>query len=172
MLSIAVSNVVAQIVRHHLLPAGNEKAMYFSFDCGLGYYVDSRTVSNRFNQRRGLHLLYHLKPGYGSISVFSAVTESPFAKLKDISAWKHEVTHDSCWRDVRIFTEVYFEMAEKINQALLEKQISPAVAPAAMSEYTSFRSLNNLFELVPVSISVDNTDNRNYKRVIHLLEQE
>jgi hypothetical protein len=94
MLQMRLDRLVQQIVSHHLLGQGREKeALYLNFDLRMSSFSKSDT----FDASRGLHLLYHLRPGYQSVSVFSAVTDSPFSGCAGMK-WKHEVTHDSCWR--------------------------------------------------------------------------
>jgi len=96
MLEMKIERLAEQIVRHHLLGQGRKKeALYLNFDLRLS--------SNRFDQSRGLHLLYHQIPDCASVSVFSAMTLSPFGRIGEITSWEHDVSHDSCWRDIGIF---------------------------------------------------------------------
>jgi hypothetical protein len=168
MLTISLNKIINQIVRHHLIPQGSEKAMGFSFDIGLGYYEGGLS----FSERRGIHLLYHLLPGRHSISVFSAITKSPFTFLKNIKEWKHECTHDSCWADINFFTNVYFDMAHSINMARsindeIIKNGRKEVPPTTMSEHNNFRLFGDkLFDWVDVDVSKGPTDKHNYRRKV------
>lgn len=162
MLDIKISAVVAQIVRHELIHNAKEnEALYMHFDLGMGVYTNSES----YTCRRGLHLLYHVNPGGTYISVFSAVTDSPFASIKDINEWKHEGTHDSGWRDIRVFSDVYFKMAEEINNEL-EADGEKTVAPKDMHEHNNFGLFRDeLFRWVPVEIAkVDS-----YEKTIRVL---
>ena len=171
MLTINISDVAHQLVQQELVGKGREnEALYFCFDLRMQFSEGGV----RFWQSRGLHLLYHLRPDMASISVFSCVVVSPFAKIKDIvknglavgtNSWTHETTHDSCWRDIRVFTRTYFDMAQCINDVLREE-----VAPAAMNETNSFGVFNNkVFQWLPVKVSIDPNDGSNYRRIVELL---
>jgi hypothetical protein len=117
MLNIRLDSVVNQIVRQELVESNREPlpdgaecvALHMNFDCRLSYY----TAEYTYYQSRGLHLLYHATPGYSYITVFSGVTDSPFDKIDKVTEWKHECTHDSCWRDIGVFSHIYFDMASR-----------------------------------------------------------
>lgn len=164
MLSIRIDRIAYQIVEDILLGNGREnEALYLNFDVRLSYYDNGRT----YDQSRGLHLLYHVLPGMRYVNVFSGVTRSPFGKLSEVrKELKHEVSHDSCWRDVRIFSDTYFEMANCINEERKKQGLSE-VAPKDMSEHNSFRQ--KLFEWVPVKVSKDPNDSHNYRKLVKLL---
>lgn len=182
MLSIELSALVEQIVRSELVNNHDRKevlnttgltvtrregeAMYLNFDARLSYHHDS---VGSFRASRGLHLLYYNSPQYNYVSVFSAVTNNPFAVIAEVEEWKHESSHDSCWRDINVFSEVYFAMAEEINE-LLAKEGLEKVAPIEMSQFVSFGGLgrDTLYEMVPVRI--EKADH--YKRNIVLLNGE
>lgn len=167
MFEMRVSSVAEQIVTHHLQAKGREnEAVYINFDVRLSYFRSVHS-SLQFNSSRGLHLLYHQCPGHATLSVFSAVTPSPFDRLKDIAEWKHETSHDSCWRDVRLYTDTYFLMARQINAQIVEAG-GAEVAPAEMNQYCSFAGIGrgNLFEWVPVEVTKDPNDNHKYRRIV------
>lgn len=154
-----------------LLPeqARENEAVYISFDVRMqDYAVPSPSVG--FSA--GLHLIYHCRPHSNYITVFSAVTESPFAKLKEIPAdqWQHESSHDSCWRDVSIFNSTFFEMATDLNELRTKKGL-PTLPPKDFSTFVSFRpfNFNKLYEWVRVEVERDPNDLRNYKRTLKLL---
>lgn len=161
MLTIDISKVVELIVRQEVY--GNprpDKALYINFDLQLRHYFDGRS----YIQKRGLHLLYHYNLG---ISVFSGITDSPFASIGGVKKWKHESSHSSCWKEIRIFSDVYFEMAQQINNEL-KKEGFPAVAPSTMLETNSFRHFDRMYDIVTVKVSKDKTDSLNYRKTIEV----
>ena len=165
MLEMRVSHVVEQVVRQFLLPTdgGREsEAIHFQFDIDLSYW--GKKAEYEFNERAGLHLLYHRKPECAAVSVFSGLTESPFDRMKEVKKWKHETSHDSCWRDINVFSQLYFGMADRIN-AKLEKK----VAPCEMRQFNNFAMFNGLFQWVPCEVSYDPDDPHRYRRKIVLL---
>lgn len=170
MLSIGIQNLAGQIVRHEMLRAQarphlrQHAALHLNFDLGIGSYTNDKSYS----VRRGLHLLYHVNPTGTYVSVFSGVTSSPFGKISEVKEWKHECTHDSCWMDINVFSANYFEMCAEIN-ALRVGDGLPEIAPAAMSEHNSFRSMDSLFQWVAAEVTTDPMDDRNYKKLIRLL---
>lgn len=173
MLDMRVSDVAEQIVMHVLTEGtgrrqggdGGRKteAIYISFDIRLSSYEDSF----QYTAARGLHLLYHKLPGADSISVFSAVSPSPFDRLEKVVQWKHEATHDSCWRGLRVFFDVYFEMAKEVNARRVFRGLKE-IAPAEMTQCCNFagRARESLFQWVPVEITKDPEDECNYRRLI------
>lgn len=174
MLTIRVETVVAAIVDQELRRKGrNKEALHFHFDLGMHYhhtYASGKVET--FSQRRGLHLLYHCNVHSTYITVFSAITVSPFAAINKVEDedWKHEASHDSCWRDIRAFQESYFDMAEDINSALEKKGIEE-VAPAAMQEHNSPAMFGQgLYSWVPVEVSKDPNDERNYRKIVKVLK--
>lgn len=171
MLSMRIDSLVAGIVRQILIEGGgkNGQALHFHFDCRMGYYAHVNDGSESYSAARGLHLLYYLPEGMTYVSVFSGITDSPFDKVSEVKGWKHESTHDSCWRDdVKAFGQVYFGMAEEIN-AQLKQDGHPEVAPAAMSEHNSFRLMGPVFDFIPVKVEKDPEDKYNHRRIITLL---
>ncbi len=165
MLSMKIESLVAALVRHELVGKGREnEALYFNFDLRMGSYTDGES----YNQSRGLHLLYQVNPGYSYITVFSGITPSPFDKIKDVKEWKHECTHDSCWRDIQVFSQVYFEMAKQINEARVQDGL-PEIAPAEMHEHNSFPLFNQTYLWVPVRITKDPNDAHNYRKLVEVL---
>jgi hypothetical protein len=138
----------------------DKKALHFHLDLRLSY--DQHTIA------RGLHLLYHRHRSTSYISVFSAaIKDNPFIKLKQVdpNTWKHEVTHDSCWRESTssVLTENYFEMANEVNQRLGEEL---AVAPCKMTDSTHFSLFDDAFDWVTVSVTKDLYDGNNYRRLV------
>jgi hypothetical protein len=166
MLQIKVERVVNQIVQHELLGKGGrqDEALYLHFDLRMSYYEENQSDC----RSRGLHLLYHVRPGGSYVDVFSAVTDSPFDKIESVKEWKHEASHDSCWRDVSCFSKVYFEMAKDINQARKSRgQVE--IAPKDMHEHNGFGLFDNLYEWVSVRITrKDPCDS--YRKTIEVLK--
>ena len=178
MLEMRVSDVAEQIVMHTFTNGTDRRqkegsdggrdaqAIYLNFDVRLSNY-DLEHNRFQYTASRGLHLLYHKLRGGSSISVFSAVSSSPFDRLKTIKEWKHQATHDSEWRRVRIFNDVYFEMAEEVN-AQREAAGLAEIAAAEMIQYCVFAGIaeERLFQWVPVSIKKDPEDQYDYRRLI------
>jgi hypothetical protein len=164
MLKIDVRNVVHAIVEQELIRKGREgEALYVNFDLRMSHHTNNKS----YDQSRGLHLLYQVNPGYTYVSVFSAVTDSPFATIREVEEWKHEVTHDSCWRDTNVFSQVYFDMAEKINAAMKADKRKP-IAPKDMHEWHNLGRAG-LFQWVKVNITKDPNDDRNYRKLVEVL---
>lgn len=166
MLEIKVETVAAQLVRHFLVGQGREKeALHIQFDLGLGSYTDNKS----FNARVGLHLLYHLQPERSYISVFSAVTNNPFSKVKEVESWRHETTHDSGWRDIGVFSDAYFGLAQLVN---LQREAAglERIAPAKMANHSSFGVfVDKVFYWVPVEVFIDPECDRSYRKLIKIL---
>lgn len=166
MLTIKISSVVDSIVKQMLARTPDfvedDRALYFGFHLKLTHHSASSAC--------GLHLLYHRTPGSTYVSVFSAVTPV-FEKLEKIESnrWKHEATHDSCWRDIQAFSKIYFEMAADVNAQLGEAY---QVAPVDMSQHNSFDDMftDVAFKWVKVKVKKDPTDTNNYRRLIELLK--
>lgn len=166
MLQMKVKNVVAGIARQEVQQSGREnQALYFNFDVRLSCYTDDES----YDESCGLHLLYHSKPGFTYVDVFSAVTENCFAGIREVEDWKHESSHDSCWRDIQVFSQVYFGMAERINQQLKEDGLS-RVAPCNMSQNIWFQ--DSAFRWIPVEIEKDRDDDRNYRKLVKVKLEE
>lgn len=168
MFKLDLRDVVSHIVRSELVGKGREnEALYLNFDLRMSYYREGQ----EYYSSSGLHLLYHLRPDFASVSVFSGITSHPLAKIREVENWKHEGTHDSCWRNIDLFSTLYFAMAENIN-AKLEGDGFDSVAPADMNESNSFNSLFNggkYFDWVPVKVSMDRSDENGYRRMIEVL---
>lgn len=165
MFEIRLDRVAQQIVSHNLRGkgSGEQVALYLKFDVRLSSHGIAHTIA------RGLHLLYHQVLHHASVSVFSAVTPSPFDRIDTVKEFKHEVTHDSCWRDLRVFNETYFTMANEVNVIRKNYGLSE-IAPVAMNQFVTFAGLGeDLFQWVSVKVTKDETDERNYRRVIQLL---
>lgn len=164
MLQMNLSSLVDAIVRQELIGKRGVvvgKALYFNFDVRLSHSEERGS----YHQSRGLHLLYHCKFGT-YIDVFSAVTENCFAQIKDVGNWKHEVSHDSCWSNLHVFSEVYFSMAEKINGERSAKGLAK-VAPRDMHQWNGF-GRQGLYQWVPVDVTKDLADVRGYKKKVQL----
>lgn len=163
MFEMSLQNLVNAIVDQELARKGNDThGLYFSFDPGLSFYSDSGEDYSA--KRRGLHLLYQVNAGYSYINVFSAVTDSPFDPISKCE-WKHEHTHDSCWRSVNAISDLYFEMAEEINQQL-EADGKPRIAPRDMCQYVHTALSRNLYSWVPCKVEKDPADPHNYRRIV------
>jgi hypothetical protein len=174
MFEIRMSRVVQQIVSHHLIGQGRkDEALYIDFD------VRMADIKQSIHTSRGIHLLYHQIPNSNSITVFSAVSPSPFDRLPPlrfrsfqspspwIPTWKHEVSHDSCWTDVRIFSDTYFAMAEEINNERRKASLEE-IAPIKMSQDCFFAGFgrHQMFQWLPVSVCMDPADENNYRRTV------
>lgn len=182
MLSMRLDYMVAQVVRHVLLGKTREKresrydlasgvvyegdALYMHFDIRLSYHAgDGET----FNSSRGLHLLYYTLPDSRYVTVFAGETDSPFAKVKEVAEWKHECSHDSCWRDIQTFSQLYFKMANEINDILKGYDMA-TVAPKDMHESNSFSAFGDeLYSWVKVRVTKDPEDSHQYRKLVTLL---
>ena len=166
MFQMRLENVISAIVSHHLLESawsGDDQALYLAFDLRL--YSDGE----RFQQSRGLHLLYHQREGHQTVSVFSAVSSSPFTKIEEIKEWKHQVSHDSEWVRLSLFSSLYFEMAERINLYRIAENLEE-IAAIEMIEYCSFAGIASpMLRWVRVSVSMDPEDSSHYRRKVSLL---
>lgn len=166
MLNMRVDHLVETVVDQFLYGKGREdEALHFAFDVSMSYYTDTKT----FSVRRGLQLLYYALPHSNTIHVFSARTEKPFTSSKEVNKWKHQVSHDSCWRgtsDNRAFANTYFEMANDVNQLLTESGFEE-VAPIKMIEHNF--CYGNLFDWVKVKMSKDPNDNHGYRKLIEVI---
>lgn len=178
MLSMRIETLVNALVRQELVGKGREKeALHFHFSLGMAVYTSSENYEKRrksgsidpFEEHRGLHMLYYVKPGFSYISVFSAITPSAFMKVDEVQDWTHEITHDSCWAQVDTFSRAYFDMAEKINQAMVKEGLEK-VAPLNMSEYNTPPLFGPVFDWVPIEISKDPNDDRGYRRLVKVLK--
>lgn len=167
MFEMRLDRIVEQIVRHAFFnPDGSKEfdkqALYVVFDVSMSSAVE------KVRQRRGIHLLYHSRNG-NYISVFSAVSSSPFVRLADINNWKHEVTHDSCWRDIKVITQTYFTMAGLINKERVERGWEEEV-PIQMSQFVTFGGIlrKEMFQWVPAEVKIDPACEHNYRKLITL----
>lgn len=168
MLSMKIDVLVSAMVRKLLIEPGgrNNEALHIHLDCSMSQHYN--VGSNAYNSRCGLHLLYWLPVDRTYVSVFSAVTDSPFTKVKDVEKWVHEATHDTCWRDIRTFSNVYFDMAKKINSAIEADGFKPC-APADMQENNCFALFGPMFDWLPVKVIKDEDDLHGYRRLVELL---
>jgi len=163
MLKIDVRNVVNALVEQELRGKGRQdSALYIHLDLRMSHHTNNKS----YDQSRGLHLLYYCLPQMSYITVFSGVTDSPFSKVREVKEWKHACTHDSCWRDVNTFSQVYFDMAANIN-AMLKKEKKEEIAPKDMHEWHNFHS--GLYTWVPVKVTKDPTDDRNYRKLVEVM---
>jgi hypothetical protein len=167
MFEMRLETLVNAIVSTELQGKGREnEGLLFSFDVSLTHYVND--IIGPVGRRKGLHLLYQVNPDYSYINVFSAVTDSPFDSPVN-ATWKHECTHDSCWRnDVDALSHLYFEMAEEINLQL-EDSGHARVAPAAMVQNVFPGGIGrDLYRWVPCAISKDPADKHRYRKILTL----
>lgn len=163
MLEMRIETLVNTVVGQLLVeqPRENE-GLYFAFNVGLTYHApDGRTYDTK---RRGLHLFYFARNGY--VHVFSGVTSSPL-KANEVS-WSHECSHDSCWRDVAVISDLYFVMADEINEQL-EAGGKPTMAPAAMTQHIYPQRSRSLFTYSKCKVEYDPTDPHHYRRTLTLL---
>lgn len=166
MLSMEIRSLVGTLVNQLLVKDNNRqagRALHFHFDCRM----DSYTNEKSYHSSCALHLLYYLRPDMTYVSVFSAVLPSPFDCIGKVDHWEHECTHDSCWRDINVFSNTYFKMADEINSLRLRDDL-PEVAPAAMSEHNSFQLFGSVFDWVGVEVKKDPNDDRSYRRIVKL----
>lgn len=165
MFSMKIESVVAALVKQELIGKGrDDQALHFDFDLHLTHY----DKDDSFSRRHGLHLLYHLNSGATYVSVFSAVTERFYTKVHEVKNWKHEVSHDSCWRDIQVFSKLYFEMAKQINEDLVNHGRA-VVAPKDMHQHNCFELFGQAYNWVNVKVTRDSTDNYGYRRLIEVL---
>ena len=169
MLNIRVQTMVAALVRQLLVDTGGKdgEALHLQLDLGMGYYKNDPMGARSYRARYGLHLLFHRKPGSGYVDTFSAITDSLFVKHTEIAQWTHETSHDTCWRDIQVFSQLYFRMAVEINSAM-SKDGFPEVAPAEMTEHNSFALFESMWRWLPAEVSYDSTDPHHYRRIITL----
>lgn len=166
MLNMRIDSLIASVVRQELYGKGraNNDAMYFHFDLRLGLYVEEE----EYHSYRDLHLLYQVDSGYRYINVFSAVLDGR-TRFRDIKNWKHEITHGSGWRDIGLFSRIYFEMADEIN-AMLKKDGLEEVAPKDMEQHNTAGFISDaLYRWVPVRVSKDPSDHNNYRMMVEVL---
>lgn len=158
--------MVSQLVEHMMYENKNrgEIALYVNFDCGLSSYNSEKSYKDRL----GLHLLYYLPDNYRSVSVFSGMTSSPFAHRNEVKNWKHEITHDSEWRNIGIFSKIYLDQANRNNEKRVVDGLKEA-APRDMHEHNMFGHNEKIFEWVPVRVEKDKSDETSYRRIITLL---
>lgn len=164
MLSMRVDTMINALVSH-LVEEGSSKneALHFHLDLRMATYIGDG--NRRFSASRGLHLLYYREANSAYVHVFSAVLDSPFATIASVTEWKHECTHDSCWRDVGVFAQVYFGMANEINDARADAKLE-AIAPKDMSEHNGFAMFGKPFTWRKVKVMKDETDDNSYRRKV------
>lgn len=167
MLSLKMSSVVSSLVEQLLQNDHNRQegaALHFHFDCRMSHYGSSEINATA---AKALHLLYHLRPGMTYIDVFSGERHNPFDRIHTVDTWRHEVTHDSVWREAEVFNRVYFELAGRVNAHLVSKG-AKEVAPVLMSEHTRFGIFGQAFQWVQVDIRKDPADQSNYRKILTL----
>lgn len=164
MFSFGIREVISAIVDHELKGKGNpDKALHINLDVRISHYTDNES----FHESRGLHLLYFCRPHMSYISAFSGITKSPFGSIREVESWKHEITHDSGWRDISVFSNLYFEMADNINKKRVEAGLEK-IAPKDMHEFNSFP--RGLCSWVPVEVKRDPADD--YNKFIKILSSK
>lgn len=139
----------------------DNKALYLNFDVSLSYYENGKKAG----VRKGLHLVYYAPFGR-YVTVFSAVTDSCFAKCTEVKDWKHEITHDSCWRNLEIFSTLYFNSAKDINDQLEESGMK-SVRPVDMNQNVFIN--DELYRFINVEVSRDPADERGYRKILKVL---
>jgi hypothetical protein len=150
MLKISINDVVNTIVTSQLVRQGrNNEALYMAFDISIRHYNKNKS----YERRQGLHLVYHCEQSSTYVSVFSATSQNPYDKLKDIDSWKLESHHDSAWRNISVFSQVYFSMTSEINADLVNDGMNE-VRPCDMNESNSFVGAcrDKLFTWIPVNV--------------------
>ncbi len=169
MLSMKAEAVVNALVKQLLVEdtdPDETRALHFHIDARMSYHGHAEDGES-FNASRGLHLLYHSEFRY--VTVFSSIVDSPFDRLSQVESWKHESSHDSCWRNIEAFAKVYFGMAKEINAALVQKGY-PEVAPCEMHEHNSFAIFGaGVFDWVPVRVTKDPEDRHRYRRIVEVI---
>lgn len=129
-----VNTLVKGMMQGQETPKG--KGLLVSLDVQLTSHLRGGLESPFF--RREVHLLYSRYQGAGSyISVFSFVKRYGGGHDPKKFEWKHEVTHDSCWRDLTLINNVYFEAAAEINKKRVDVGL-PEVAPFSMTDHSAF----------------------------------
>jgi hypothetical protein len=150
MFELPLRSLVQTIVRSQFPKNAREgEALHIGFDVRLGDYSDD--LENSLSA--GVHLIYHCRFG-NYITVFSGVTDRPFDDYKSIEAWTHEVTHDSCWRDIQIIDRVYFSFADELNRLRLEAGLNRK-APKEFNQFVDFLHMDSMFAWVPVEVTKD-----------------
>lgn len=159
-----IETFVNAVVAQELVGKGREdEALCFQFRLNLGHYHNGE----QFRANRALVLLYYLELGHSYVTVFSGVSQSPFTNIKEME-FVHETTHDSCWRNIRTFSDVYFAMAKEVNAQLVQAGLKE-VAPRDMDESNFFRLFGNAFTWQKVSVKKDPYDKNNHRRVVQIL---
>lgn len=163
MLNMHLENVTAMLVQQFLIePKGVEnKAIHFHFNVR----VDSFESNEQFGSSVGLHLLYHLKPRSTYVDVFSGATNRPFAKLNEVEGWTHEASHDSGWRNLNVFSQIYFSLAGEVNDQRKSSELKE-IAPKDMSQSAHLRISRKMFDWVDVEVKVDGADPMKYHRTL------
>lgn len=163
MLNMNIENLVNSLVNQELVGKGREhEAIHFQFDLSLNYYTNNKS----YTERQGLHLLYHCKAHFRNITAFSALTESAFSNVKDIKEWIFQGSHDSCWRNLGIFSNAYFGMAARLNAQLSQDGLKN-IAPKDMDQHNIFPLFSNqVFDWIPVRVTKDETDPIRHRRFI------
>lgn len=163
MFEMRLDSLVQQIVKSHFPyknPDFANKGLYVAFDVRMSDY-DVDVTHSAF-----IHLIYHAQPESNCITVFAGLSTQS-SSIKDVKEWKHEITHDSCWRNINVFNSVYFYMAEKLNETRKEKGLSEK-APKDFHTFVDFPFVSDkLYDLIPIAIAKD--PENHYKRILTLL---
>lgn len=167
-LSIEIESLVNNLVEQLLVkPGGNEKTLHFGFKCEQAHYHSAQYKGRSYYARGGLHLLYHRLPGYGYVNVFSAITSGLDVKIDKVTDWKHESSHDSCWRNIGAFNEVYFGLAQQLNEKL-EADGHETVAPMNMTQHNGPQLFGPIFSWVNAKVTIDPADDRRYRKLVEI----
>ena len=175
MLSLDLRHVVNSLVTHMMHEPGRDRAtqaLHIQFWLSMTYYPDRTRDHGPIAKEhidgvsKTLHLLYHRRPGSTYISAFSFHEPGKRNTLLHSVPWIHEGTHDSGWRDIMVFSKLYFTMAEEVNRQLVDVG-HPPVAPLMMSEHNSLvASRLEVFRWVNVEVQVDPHDEFGHRRII------
>ena len=144
MFSIDISRVVSSLVKQLMKEKPEGKGLLLSFDVGLSDH------SQGLHYRRELNLLYNIYNSNGTyISAFSRTGKMGEERDPKKYVWAHECTHDSCWRDLTVISNLYFEGAYLINGFRVKAGLEE-MRPCDMSDHTRFNTFKPAFEWVNV----------------------
>lgn len=146
MFSIEISRIVYPLVKQLMKEKPEGKGLLFSFDVSLSDHSNGLGLS----YRRELDLLYNTYSRNGTyISAFSRIGVLGEERDRKKHVWTHECTHDSCWRDLSVISNLYFEGARVINDKRVRAGLKE-IAPRDMGDHTGFNIFRPAFEWVDV----------------------
>lgn len=165
MFKMPLSTLVQIIAKTELAKIKEGEALHLHFDVRMNDFFNDSDAS----RSAGIHLLFSCSPGSNYITVFSAVTDSPFDEIKKVKEWTHESTHDSCWRDIKIFNDVYFGMAKELNEERKKRGFATK-GPMEFNKHVGFAGVKGeMSRWVKVKIMKDPTDLYSYRRTVEVL---